>query len=216
MDYGIRYPDDRPNIVELQSHPFFKQVKRTTLSENLSLTGIDKYNCTKLSSGKTIQVFLSQHSFQKIQIIYPKMNLQMRTSVCRVRWPTWTWAVSLNGIFKRRRRRLNTQANEKCIPDARANHPIEWGFENAQQASIIDITLSRHPTLSLSVYVNKNLGPPKITIDSIKGQIPFVNNMIWMLFLVFMANKCTTLPKKRGWNNKVPRKEAASECSACS
>lgn len=50
--HAYRYPDDRPNIIELQSHPFFKQIKRTTLAENLSLTGIDKYNCTKLSSGK--------------------------------------------------------------------------------------------------------------------------------------------------------------------
>lgn len=50
--YFDRYPDDRPNIVELQNHPFFKQGKRTTLAENFSSTGIDKYNCTKLNAGK--------------------------------------------------------------------------------------------------------------------------------------------------------------------
>lgn len=51
-----RYPDDRPNIVELQNHPLFKQAKRTTLAENFSSTGIDKYNCTKLSSDEDISL----------------------------------------------------------------------------------------------------------------------------------------------------------------
>lgn len=49
--FFYRYPDDRPNVSELQSHGFFKQSKRTSLAENFSLTAIEKYNCTKMPNG---------------------------------------------------------------------------------------------------------------------------------------------------------------------
>lgn len=47
-----RFADDRPSVEELQAHGFFKQCRRTSLAENLSLTAIDKYNCTKLANGE--------------------------------------------------------------------------------------------------------------------------------------------------------------------
>lgn len=49
--FYFRFPNDRPSVGELQIHPFFKQCKRTTLAENLKLTGLDKYNCNKKATG---------------------------------------------------------------------------------------------------------------------------------------------------------------------
>lgn len=47
----FRFPGDRPIVEELLNHPFFKQSKHTSLAANFSLTGIDKYNCTKVGAG---------------------------------------------------------------------------------------------------------------------------------------------------------------------
>lgn len=57
-----RYSDDRPSVDELQAHAFFKQCKRTSLAENFSLTGIDKFNCTKKAHGK---MSISEDAFVK-------------------------------------------------------------------------------------------------------------------------------------------------------
>lgn len=88
--YTNRYPDDRPNIIELQNHPFFKQAKRTTLTENFSLTGIDKYNCTKLISGTCDELCRRRKMrYFKESFFKPSSyHLQMGMSVCRVKWPT--------------------------------------------------------------------------------------------------------------------------------
>lgn len=101
-----RYPDDRPNIVELQNQPFFKQAKRTTLAENLSLTGIDKYNCTKLSSGKGIKTIYNTkqtispfRTAKFVNFLVKMCASQVKTSVYHAKWLTWASAVSLNGIF---------------------------------------------------------------------------------------------------------------------
>lgn len=163
--FWIRYPDDRPNIVEL-SHPFFKQAKRTTLAENLSLTGIDKYNCTKLSSGKTIWNFHvhATKAFDKIRTYFYALNthqhqkmlkFQMRILDCRVKWLTWALAASLNGTFERRR--LSTWANENAFPMPEPTSRDRLAFENAQQASIIDITLFLSLSLSLILSLYQSI-----------------------------------------------------------
>lgn len=47
MSLVFRDPSDRPNVHQLHYHPFFKQCRNTSLAEQLRMTGIEAYNCTK-------------------------------------------------------------------------------------------------------------------------------------------------------------------------
>lgn len=43
-----RHPIDRPTVIQLQGHGFFKQIKHMTLFEQFLASGIDALDCTKV------------------------------------------------------------------------------------------------------------------------------------------------------------------------
>ena len=49
-----RHAADRPNVVHLQNHVFFKQCKHTSLAEQFSVSGIDVFRCTKTATNEDV------------------------------------------------------------------------------------------------------------------------------------------------------------------